>query len=204
MLLRDGHRNTVVEIDYIKGNLITEETIMKRLSIYGIVFVSLVVIGCAKEQIYRSTPSTQRVSTSDFEVELEPLKAEGFEYYNRFRYQFTNKTDRDLVIDWSNCFYLQNGKRFGQFGWEGLTFEQLRGIIEEPDVAIAPGAKDAVEIFPLQLIGWREPGVRKKANIPEEGFTLGVIPAGENGLSIAVIKDGKTLRKRVLVIITQE
>ena len=43
-----------------------------------------------------------------------------------------------------------------------------------------------------------------KAATPEAGFTLGVIPAGENGMSIAVIKDGKTLRKRVLVNITQK
>ncbi len=177
---------------------------MDRPIIWGMAFILLVVAGCAKEQIYRSTPPTQRVSTSDFDVELEPLKAEGFDYYNRFRYQFTNKTNGDLIIDWSNCFYIQNGKRYGRFGWEGLTFEQLRGIAEEPDITIAPGAKDAIQIFPLQLIGWREDGVRMKANTPEAGFTLGVIPAGENGLSIAVIKDGKTLRKRVLIQITQE
>ncbi len=177
---------------------------MIRLIIWGFVLVLSVVTGCAKEQVYRSTPPMQRVSTSDFEVELEPLKAEGYDYYNRFRYRFSNTSNGELVIDWSNCFYIQNGKRYGRFGWEGLTFEQLRGMIEEPDVTIAPGARDAIEIFPLQLLGWREEGVRMKANTPEAGFTLGVIPAGENGLSIAVIKNGKTLRKRVLVKITQE
>ena len=177
---------------------------MNRLIICGIVFVSLVMTGCAQKQIYRSTPPMQRVSTSDFDVELEPLKAEGYDYYNRFRYQFTNKTNGDLIIDWSNCFYIQNGKRYGRWGWEGLTFEELRGVQEEPDVKISPGGKDAVEIFPLGLIGWREDGVRMKATTPEAGFTLGVIPAGENGLDIAVIKDGKTLRKKVLVQIDQE
>ena len=43
-----------------------------------------------------------------------------------------------------------------------------------------------------------------KAATPEAGFTYGVIPAGENGMSIAVLKDGEVLRKRVLVTITQE
>jgi hypothetical protein len=54
------------------------------------------------------------------------------------------------------------------------------------------------------LIGWKEEGVRLKAATPEAGFTNGVIPAGENGMSIAVMKDGKVLRKRILVTITQD
>ena len=43
-----------------------------------------------------------------------------------------------------------------------------------------------------------------KATTPEAGFTHGVIPAGENGMSIAVLKDGKLLRKKILVTITQD
>jgi hypothetical protein len=54
------------------------------------------------------------------------------------------------------------------------------------------------------LIGWKEEGVLMKATTPEAGFTNGVIPAGENGMSIAVIQDGKVLRKSVLVTIAQE
>ena len=83
-----------------------------------------------------------------------------------------------------------------------MTFEQLREVADEPTVDIGPGEKDAVEIFPLRLIGWREEGVRLKATTPEAGFTLTPLPAGENGISIAVLKDGKLLRKRVLVNIT--
>jgi hypothetical protein len=177
---------------------------MKRLIVLGIIILTVVVAGCAKKQVYQSKPPIQQVSTSDFEVTLEPLKAEGYDYYNRFRYQFTNTSNGNLVISWENSFYLQNGKRYGRFGWEGLTFEELRGLAEEPDVTIAPGAKDAIEIFPLQLMGWREDGVRMKASTPEAGFTLGVIPVGENGLDIAVIKDAKILRKKVLVKITQD
>jgi hypothetical protein len=43
-----------------------------------------------------------------------------------------------------------------------------------------------------------------KATTPEAGFTHGVIPAGENGMTIAVIQNGKMLRTSVLVTITQE
>jgi hypothetical protein len=175
---------------------------MKKRIALGIAICLLALTGCAKEQIYSSSPPLQTVSTSSFEVKLEPLKAEGYNYYNRFRYQFTNKTNGDLVIDWSETFYLRNGKKYGNFGWEGLTFEQLRQVKDEPEITIAPGKKDTIEIFPANLIGWREDGVRMKATTPEAGFTLTPLPEGENGMSIAVLKDGKLLRKKILVNIT--
>jgi hypothetical protein len=146
----------------------------------------------------------QTVSTQDYEVKLEPLRAEGYNYYNRFRFSFTNKTGGDLVIDWSQTYYLQNGKRYGRFGWQGLTFEELRDIKEKPDVSVGAGQTDSAVIFPLKLIGWKQVGVMMKATTPEAGFTHGVIPAGENGMTIAVIQNGKMLRTSVLVTITQE
>lgn len=170
----------------------------KRIAL-GIAIISLVLTGCAKEQIYSSIPQVRTVSTPNFDVKLEPLKAEGYNYYNRFRYQFTNKTDGDLIIDWSETFYLRNGKKYGHFGWEGSTFEELRELKEQPDITIPQGKRDATEIFPVRLLGWREEGVRLKANTPEAGFTLTPLPEGENGMSITVLKDGKLLRKKILV-----
>ena len=160
--------------------------------------------GCAKEQIYSSSPPVQTVSTSAYEVKLEPLKAEGFGYYNRFSYQFTNKTNGDLVIDWEQTYYLRNGKRHGNFGWEGLSFEQLRDVKDEPEITIGPGKTDKIDIFPIKLIGWREDGVRMKATTPEAGFTFTPLPQGENGMSIAVFQNGKLLRKRLVVTITMD
>ena len=172
---------------------------MYKKILWGVALIALTVAGCAKEQSYTSTPPMQTVSTSNFEVQLEPLKAEGYGYYNRFRYQFTNKTNSDLIIDWSETFYLRNGKRYGHFGWEGLTFEILREVKKEPTYTMSAGKTDTIEIFPVKLIGWREDGIRMKATTPEAGFTLTPLPEGENGMSIAVYKDGKLLRKRILV-----
>ena len=178
---------------------------MYKKLFWGMILISLVVAGCAnKEQIYQSSPSMQTVSTQHYEVKLEPLRAEGYNYYNKFRYQFTNKTNGELIIDWSETYYLQNGKRYGNFGWEGLTFEELRDLKEEPDITVGAGQTQSALLFPAKLIGWREEGVRMKATTPEAGFTLGVIPAGENGMSIAVLQDGKVLRKNILVTITQD
>ena len=97
---------------------------------------------------------------------------------------------------------MRNGKKYGHFGWEGLTFEQLREVKEEPKITIPPGKKETVEIFPAKLIGWKEEGVRMKATTPEAGFTNAPLPEGENGMSIAVLQDGKLLRKKIMVNIT--
>jgi len=75
---------------------------------------------------------------------------------------------------------------------------------KEPDITVGAGQTQSALLFPAKLIGWREEGVRMKATTPEAGFTLGVIPAGENGMSIAVLQGGKVLRKNILVTITQE
>lgn len=175
---------------------------MYRSILWGLTLFMLIAAGCAKKQIYSSNPPMQTAGTSKFEVKLEPMRAEGYDYFNRFRFEFTNKSDKDLVVSWSKSYYLQNGKRYGLFGWEGLTFEQLRGLQEEPDIATPPGRTESLVIFPLQLIGWREEGVRMKAATPEAGFTNGVIPAGQNGISLAVMDNGQLVRKDVLVEIT--
>jgi hypothetical protein len=43
-----------------------------------------------------------------------------------------------------------------------------------------------------------------KDTTPEAGFTNTPLPEGENFMSIAVLKDGKLLRKKILVKITPD
>jgi len=177
---------------------------MFRSIFWSVTLISLIVAGCAKQQIYSSNPPVQTASNNKFEVMLEPLQAEGYNYFNRFRFEFTNKSDKDLVVVWSKSYYLQNGKKYGRFGWEGLTFEHLRGLQEEPDIVTAPARTETLVIFPLQLIGWRKEGVRMKATTPEAGFTNGVIPEGKNGISLAVLDNGKLVREDILFNITMD
>ncbi|MGD8298243.1 MAG: hypothetical protein PVH37_05750 [Desulfobacterales bacterium] len=174
---------------------------MKKKFGLALAIFALVLTGCAKEQIYSSSPPMKTVSNDLYEATLEPLKAERYNYYNSFRFTFTNKTGKDLIIDWSDTFYLQNKRKYGLFGWEGLSFEELRGLQEEPDLVVAGGKTEATVIFPLKLIGWKEEGVKMKSNEPETGFTLGIITPGQNGMSLAVRQDGKLVRETILVTI---
>jgi len=175
---------------------------MKTITAVGICILLLVAAGCAHEKIYSSNPALRTVSTNLFDAKLEPLRAEGYSYYNAFRFVFTNKSGRNLAIDWSETYYLQNKRRYGHFGWKGLTFEHLKGLKEEPDHTVAAGKTVSVVIFPLKLIGWKEEGVRKKNQSVEAGFTNGIIPAGRNGMSLAVRQNGKLYRRDILVTIS--
>ncbi len=175
---------------------------MKKKIALGIAIFSLILTGCAKEQIYSSSPPVRTVSNDLYEVQLEPLKAERYNYYNSFRFVFTNKTGKDLIIDWSDTFYLQNKRKYGLFGWQGLTFEELKGLKEEPDLTVAGGKTEMSVIFPLKLLGWKQRRESMKSNQPEAGFSLGVITPGVNGMSLAVRQDGKLLREKILLTIS--
>jgi len=169
----------------------------------GCIIILLFLAGCATAaRVYQSNPTIQSSGNANFEVKLEPLRAEGHNYFNSFRLGFTNKTNQDLIIVWSKSYYLHNGKKRGLFGWEGLTFEQLKGLKAEPDVTSPAGESSSIQIFPLQLIGWQQMGEKKKGSSPEAGFTMGVLPEGENGINIAVKQGGKLIREKITVNIT--
>ena len=103
---------------------------MSKNILWGAIIITLITLGCAGsgKQIYRSNPAMQTVSTQHYEVTLEPMLADGYSYYNRFRCTFTNKTNGELIIDWSETYYLQNGKRFGVFGWDGRREDIIQSL----------------------------------------------------------------------------
>ncbi len=70
---------------------------MKNKIALSIAIFSLVLAGCAKEQIYSSSPPMKAVSNDLYEAKLEPLKAEGYNYDNSFRFVFTNKSNTPEV-----------------------------------------------------------------------------------------------------------
>ena len=82
---------------------------MNRKTLGCLFMVLVFTAGCAASgSVYQSSPKLQGTGTASFEATLEPLRAEGYDYYNSFRFGFTNKTDKDLVIVWSESYYLHN------------------------------------------------------------------------------------------------
>jgi hypothetical protein len=109
----------------------------------------------------------------------------------------TNRTDRDMQIDWNRTRYVESGKRHGGFVWEGIDPKQVRDASVPPDT-IPPGNTFSRVIFPHKRLAYA-PGYQR-------GWKLqgGLIPEGENGVDLVVTQNGKVIRHRITVKIIEE
>ena len=163
-----------------------------------------VIAGCSTVKVYQSNPPTKLASNDYFDVEFEPQLAAGHHYFNSFRFVLTNKTDKDLILDWSKTYYLQNAKRFGQWGWEEMTFEDLKEVKDQPLITIEAGDMLTDVIFPINLIGWQKQQERITGSKKEDRFVLGVVPEGQNGIELSIKQNGKIIRQKVNVMVSVE
>ena len=160
----------------------------------------LIFTGCATATVpvYTSNPATHTFQNDVFVGELEPRLASGKHYFDSFRFVFTNKSSTDLQIDWQNTFYLHNGKKFGRWGAEGWTIEQLKEREEQPLVTVSPGNTLSGLIFPLELMA------RSRVADVDRGDDSfrGIIPEGESGMLLTVRQGGREIREELNFRIT--
>ena len=174
---------------------------MTRHVVWKIFVLCLVVAfaGCAgapKAKVYSSSPKVQKVSNPSFDSEIEPVFAKDGRHYDAFLFSFTNKTGGELYIDWENTFYLFNSRKNGLFGWEGMDWEALEKTKKHPLVKVPAGITHTVEIFPLKLAG-RD----MRVSTVSHPYLKGFLPAGENGILLAVKVGEKTLQETMNVVI---
>ena len=115
-----------------------------------------------------------------------------------FRLVLTNKTKKELNLDWENTFYLLNGREKGRFLWEGVTWDGLKEMRGQPLLPIAAGDTLTAVIFPKHLLGratGRAPGGVQ--------YTQGALPEGENGIGLVVRQNGKVIREKMVVTISK-
>ena len=105
-----------------------------------------------------------------------------------------------MSIDWLNTYYIHDGRRNGQFGWEGMTFEDLNKIRENPYRVIQAGDTLSAIIFPLKLIARLDRNTRARIGGPgpEGQIAFGPIPAGENGMMLTVNQNGKQIQETIV------
>ena len=161
-----------------------------------IIFICLVltVTGCAAVEVYSSNPAVQKLSNDYFDVELEPQLQEGQNFFTSFHFVFTNKTKKDLQVDWENTYYLFNGRRGGRFLWEGVDWDALKKVRKQPLVPVAAGDTVSAVIFPKRLTGRSRitstTGLR---------YTRGPLPVGKNGIFLVVRHNGREIREKIIV-----
>jgi hypothetical protein len=164
-----------------------------------VILLALAVTGCAAVEVYSSSPAVQKMSNDHFSVELEPQLQEGQNFFTSFRFAFTNKTKKDLHVDWENTFYLLNGRRSGRFLWEGVVWDALKKIRNQPLVPVAAGDTVTAVIFPKSLAGRSKIGTTTGLQ-----YTRGPLPAGQNGMLLVVRQNEREIREKIVVKITTQ
>ena len=171
---------------------------MNNQSFWVVIVFCLVfaLAGCAGVEVYTSNPRVQRVSNDYFTAELEPQLKLGQSFFATFRFVLTNRTTKELQIDWENTHYLLNGRRNGRFLWEGVTWNGLKEISGKPLIPLAPGDTITRVIFPKKLVG--RGSAMTKGGVQ---YTQGALPEGGNGILLIVRQNGKVVREKMVVSI---
>lgn len=175
---------------------------MQKLTPWVVMVFCLAVAlkGCAGVQVkgYSSNPPMQRVSSDFYEAVLEPQLKEGQHFFATFLFSFTNKSGKELNIDWKNTYYLLHGRKYGRLLWQGITWDGLKEVEAQPLIPVSAGDTLQTVIFPAKLLGRSSAGGGSTGGVQ---YNLGALPEGTNGIYLTVKQDGKELSQKIVVTI---
>jgi hypothetical protein len=174
-------------------------TVKKIVLFFMVGYLLTVGTGCAPTLVAGSTPQIQAADNSYYTVRFEPLK-DGNNFFSWFRLEITNKTGKDLEIDWNKTRYLYNGRNGGIFVFMGIRPEDIKNSTIPPDI-IPAGQSLSKKISPYRLLA-RAPLTRNDKNAGE--ISSGPIPNGENGIVLYVRQNGNTIQEKLTVKITEK
>ena len=162
----------------------------------------LLLAGCsAATYEYTSSPVTGTVSTPLFQAEFTPEK-EGTAYFTRFRLNVKNLSDTAMEIDWNQTAYILDGKSRGRFVWADIEPAAVKeGTI--PNDTVESGQAFSRVISPLAKVAMAQRS-DYGAGKDKPGLYGGILPPGENGILLAIKAKGQLLRKKLVVVITEE
>lgn len=88
--------------------------------------------GCVTSNVWISSPTIQTAGNPYYEAKLEPL-TNGNKFFVSFRFVVTNRTDKNLEVDWNKTRYIHNGRSYGVFVFKDIRPEDIRNLTIPPD-----------------------------------------------------------------------
>jgi len=175
---------------------------MRKHIIVGVVFFMIIVLGCVPTKIWTSHPEIQSSGNKYYDVQFEPLKKDN-NFFVIFLLTVSNKSDKDLEIDWNQTRYIFNGKLYGGFAFEGIRPEDVKNSTI-PSAVIPKGSRFSKEIAPLKLMAFVP--LRDNSVGPDKsGISPGPLPAGGNGIYLVIRQNGQLVREKItLNIVSKE
>ena len=173
--------------------------LIKIVFIIMLGFTLTITTGCAPTLVSISTPETQTAENSYYSARFEPL-SDGKNFFEGFRLSITNKTPKDLQIDWNKTRYLYNGHDLGIFVFKGIQPKDIKNLSIPPDI-ISSGQSFSKRISPLKLIA-RGPLAGKGRDAGK--ITFGLIPNGESGILLFIKQNDNKIKENLTVNIIEK
>lgn len=160
-----------------------------RRTIGFLVLIGLSLVGCSgmgapSTAAWTAQPESRDADNPLFKAMIVPQKGAG-PYYTSFLLTVANKSDATLMVDWNASRYLFNGRPEGALVFEGIDPERVKTATVPAEI-IAPGALFSRVVMPLRRIAWTP---LKENTAGGRSITPGMLPAGENGIRLAVRHD---------------
>jgi len=166
---------------------------IKSIAIGLVCSIILLLSGCATSgYVWKSEPVMNLVGNDYFAAEISPICTSwGCE---SFALRITNKTDKNLELNWNKTLYISQGQTRGGFMFEGVVYKD-RNNPKSPDI-IFSGSNLVKQIWPNNLVyfesgrygGWRHISM----------------PPGENGVYLTITIDGKEVNEKLSVSLSME
>lgn len=154
----------------------------------------LLLMGCASQKpqkVWKSLPVVQVSSLEIFDIQIKPLKLDN-PFFVAFELTVQNKTSLPLEINWNKSRYYHRGQNKGLFVFKGIEPKAIKKRTI-PNEIIPAGNRKTKRISPARTIAWLS---REQIPKPGEGaFIPGMLPSGDNGVSLVLQQNDKEWRQ---------
>ncbi len=166
---------------------------LTRLGAVLIVLTLLPLISCSGvaspvKGSWKTTPPFDEVDDSICTIRITPQQ-DDTPYYAFFLLSVVNKGDEELAVDWNTSRYLFGGKPQGKLVFEGIDPKAVKNNTV-PLETVPVGGRLERKIMPMRLIAWNP--LRDKT-VDARSITPGMLPAGDNGIRLALHQAGTSV-----------
>ena len=168
---------------------------------FGVAIMAVLTLAACTtpRSTWESVPDIIRASAETVDVQLEPLKLDK-PYFVGFELTLHNKTAKPMEIDWNETRYLHGRKDLGILVFPGVKPEDVKNKTI-PNEVVAAGQTLVKRISPAHTIAWTPK--RLTTNADESSITAGILPNGNNSVSLSLSQNGRTWRQTMTVRIVE-
>ncbi len=170
-----------------------------RVRLFLTVLMIASTFACAPTRVWTSNPAVATVDKGRYAVQFMPL-TDDKSFIQQFRLLVTNRSAKELEIDWNATRYLFNDRAHGRFLFEGID---ATNINNPPSDTVAAGQTLMKVIAPVKMLAV-QPAARSSQFKGQPAFSSGPVPEGDNGIALVLKQDGEVFREQLSVTVKIE